>query len=196
MRLVVLVLALLAVPAAAARADALTWGGPPGTAPSLPLPKVTREVSYSHQTLILDGIAGALVVGAFFQDDPYASILLVSLGAQVYLLGPPIVHFANRQVGNGFKSAALRVGLPMLGAIAGGMLGPKDAVACDVGSSCPDPEESTVGLLVGLGFGALAAVIVDARYIARKRVVVSAPSFAPTVGYNRTGFTVGLGGSF
>lgn len=47
-----------------------------------------------------------------------------------------------------------------------------------------------------IDLGAIAAVLVDARYIARKHVVETAPSFAPTVGYNRNGFTLGLGGSF
>lgn len=200
MRLAVLALVLLAVPATA-RADDLSWGGPPGMAPYAPAPyappvQVTREVSYAHQTLIADGIAGALVIGGALQRDPYGAVVLAALGADVYLLGAPIVHFANRQFMGGLKSLGVRVGLPMLGAVVGNLVGPKDAVACDVGGSCPDPEDSTIGLVVGAGFGALAAIAIDARYFARKRVTTLAPSWAPTVGYSRAGLTVGVGGSF
>jgi hypothetical protein len=157
-------------------------------------PRATREVSYARQTLISDGIAAVLVTGAFLQDDPYSAIALVVGGANVYVFGAPIVHWANGQAANGFKSLGVRVGLPWLGAMAGNLLGPKDEVVCD-GTSCSNSNESSIGALVGVGLGAIAAVAVDARYFARKRVAVE-PSFAPTVNYSQSGFSVGLAGSF
>jgi hypothetical protein len=165
-------------------------------APYPPPVQVTREVSYAHQTLISDGLAGALIIAGALQKDPYGAVVLVAFGADVYALGAPIVHFANRQFGAGFKSLGVRLGLPLLGAMLGNQVGPKDAVKCGGDPSCSDSEDSTLGVLVGASVGVLAAVAIDARYFARKRVTSFAPAFAPTVGYSRAGLTVGLGGSF
>ncbi|HWO24023.1 MAG TPA: hypothetical protein VNO30_35015 [Kofleriaceae bacterium] len=42
-----------------------------------------------------------------------------------------------------------------------------------------------------------AAAAVDAHFFAHKRVVVeTSPTFAPTIGYSRSGFSLGVGGSF
>ena len=197
MRLATFVLGFLFLAASAARADGLTWeAGPPGATPTLSPPKVTREISYSHQTLASDGIAAVLVIAAFRQDNPYSGLALLMCGADVYALGAPIVHLANREVGNSLKSLGLRVGLPWLGAMAGGMVGPKDTVKCDGVSGCPGSQESAMGVAIGAGLGALAAVVIDARYVARKRVTEAAPSFAPTASYSPAGWSVGVGGSF
>ncbi len=201
MRLAILVvLALLAAPTAA-RAQAPAWGGPPGAEPYLPPPApplspVAREVSYARQTLISDGIAVALVATAFLQDDPYSAVLLGASGINVYALGAPIVHFANRQLGNGLKSFGARIAGPYLGAMLGNLLGPKDHIVCKVGGDCPEPNESTIGIAIGAGVGALAAMAFDARYLAHKRVVEWVPPVAPSVGYTRSGFTLGLTGAF
>ena len=157
-------------------------------------PKATREVSYARQTLISDGIAAVLVTGAFLQDDPFSAIAMVVGGANVYMFGAPIVHWANGQAANGFKSLGVRIGLPWLGAMAGNLLGPKDKTVCD-GTNCGNSNDSDLGAVIGAGLGALAAVVVDARYFAHKRVEV-APSFAPTANYSQSGFSVGLAGSF
>jgi len=163
-------------------------------------PTVTREVSYAHQTLAVDGIAAALITAGALQNNPYTALPLILVGAEVYGFGPPVVHFANGETGKGFLSFGLRLGLPMLGAMVGGRLGPKRMVLCDspagVGCSGSGSGDSPVGLVIGVSVGALAAAIIDASYLAHKRVVTLAPQFAPTVSYNQTGFSVGLGGSF
>jgi hypothetical protein len=219
MRLAMLVLSVLLAAPTAARADDPMWGGPPGTTPPggapaeavpyvpyapvpyAPVPyappaKVTREISYGHQTLISDGIAALLIASAFTRDDPYSGLMLVVAGADIYALGGPIVHFANRQVGNGFKSLGLRVGLPYLGAMAGNLIGPKDQLVCDGGDGCGSSKSSAIGIVVGAGLGAIAAVAIDARFLAKKRVTELAPSFAPTASYSPAGWSVGLAGSF
>lgn len=200
MRLAILVLVLLAAPAAA-RAEDLTWvDGPPGMASYPAPPTVTQDVSYAHQTLVVDGIAAALVTAGALQNNPYTALPLILVGAEVYGFGPPVVHFANGETGKGFLSFGLRFGLPMLGAMVGGRLGPKNAVLCDspsgVGCSGSDSGDSPVGVAVGLGAGALVAALLDASVLAHKRVVTLAPQFAPMVSYNQTGLSVGLGGSF
>jgi hypothetical protein len=172
------------------------YAQPPDVPDPFP-PKVTREVSYGRQTLISDGIAAVLITGAFLQDDPYSGLAMIVGGVNVYAFGAPIVHWANGQALNGFKSLGVRVGLPWLGMMAGGLIGPKDKVRCvSETGGCPDSDDSTIGLVIGAGLGAIAAAAVDARYFARKRVEVPAPSFAPTIGYDRSGFSVGLAGSF
>ncbi|HWO23753.1 MAG TPA: hypothetical protein VNO30_33660 [Kofleriaceae bacterium] len=168
----------------------------PPYAPAPFPPKVTREVSYGHQTLISDGIAAVLITGAFLQDNPYSGLAMIAGGVNVYAFGAPIVHWANGQGLGGFKSLGLRIGLPWLGMMAGNLIGPKNQVVCDSETGCPDSDESTIGLAIGAGLGAIAAAAIDARYIARKRVAVPAPSFAPAIGYDRSGFSVGLTGSF
>jgi hypothetical protein len=194
MRHAILVLVLLAAATATARADEPMWSGPPGAAPYPAPPTPTREVSYGHQTLIADGVAIALVTAGFLQDNPYSGLALVGVGANVYALGAPIVHFSNREVGNGFKSLGVRFGLPMLGMLIGEQLGSQVAIACKVGEDCPDP--GSTGLAIGAGLGALVAVAIDARFLARKRVTEAPPQIAPTIGYDRSGFTLGVVGSF
>jgi hypothetical protein len=192
MRLAVLVLVLLAAPAAA-RAD--DDPSPPRVAPYVPPEPPTREVSYARKTLIVDGVGGALLIGGFLAGDPILGLGLAAVGANVYAFGAPIVHFANRRYVGGFKSLGLRLSLPMLGLI-GSKIGPKDTLKCAGGASCPDSEDSTIGLVVGFGVGVLAAAVIDARFLARKRVIDVAPAVAPTVGYSRAGLTFGVGGSF
>ncbi len=197
---VALVALVLLASAATARADAPPpmWSVAPGMAEPYapPPPPVTREVSYARQTLIADGIAAALMTAAVFQSEEDTAALLLFAGLDTYALGAPIVHFANREIGNGLKSFALRMGLPVLGALAGARIGPKDAFDCDVAASCAGAGVSLLGIAVGVGAGMITAAAIDSRYLARKRVVVEAPRFSPTIGHARGGLTLGLGGSF
>jgi hypothetical protein len=195
MRLVILVLVVLAAPAVA-RADEMTWNNPPGMAAYPAPPTITRDISYAHQTLISDGIAAVMITAGFLKRDPDGGLALFLVGLDVYGLGAPIVHLGNGQIGNGFKSLGVRLALPMLGAMLGGQVGPKDQLRCADGSGCSSDRQSSVGLAIGLGAGALAAVVIDAHYFAHKQVVELAPQFAPTVSYNRTGLSVGFSGSF
>lgn len=195
MRLAIVVLVLLAAPAVT-RADEMTWNSPPGMAAYPAPPTVTRDISYAHQTLISDGIAAVLITAGFLKGDPDGGFALFLVGADVYGLGAPIVHLGNGQIGSGFKSLGVRLALPMLGGILGGQLGPKDRALCDSNGSCSNNNQSPLGLAIGLGAGALAAVVIDAHYLAHKQVTELAPQFAPAVSYNRTGLSVGFSGSF
>ncbi len=205
-RLALLVLAVFAPPVVA-HADAPTEYGPPRMAspssapssasPAAPLPPpppaITREVSYAYQTLLSDGAAAALLAAGLLRDDDDFGINLYSAGLAVYALGAPTVHFAHGQLGNGLRSLGVRVGLPLLGMLAGSLLGP-DRDACDDSSSCAG---SSTGAAIGLGLGALAAAALDAGLLARERVVeLPPPLLAPTLGYHRSGVTLGIAGSF
>ncbi len=88
----------------------------------------------------------------------------------------------------------VRLGLPLLGMLAGSQLGPRSTV-CDDSSSCAS-DGSSIGVGIGAGLGALAAAALDAGLLARKRIIEAAPPLAPTIGYHHSGFTVGLAGSF
>lgn len=203
MRLALLVLAFLARPVVA-HADAPTDYGPPRMAspsslpppplPPPPPPPITREVSYAYQTLLSDGAAAALLAAGLLRDDADFGVNLYSTGLAIYALGAPTVHFAHGQLGNGFRSLGVRVGLPLLGMLAGGLVGPKRD-SCDDSSSC---NRSSLGTGIGLGLGALAAAALDAGLLARARVVDRPPPplLAPTVSYHRSGFTLGITGSF
>jgi hypothetical protein len=196
---VLVVLALFAAPVAA-RADApAPSGSPPGAALHLPSPSlvpVPREVSYALETLAADGLAAALVGGALLLDGPFAGAFLGGPGIVTYALGAPVVHFAKGHHATSVVSLGMRIGAPYLGAMLGNLIGPKDRIICDIGEDCPEPKDSTLGRAVGIGVGALAAIVFDARYLARKRVLRWVPPVAPTASYTRTGFTLGLTGAF
>jgi hypothetical protein len=169
----------------------------PPSPPQQQPPTVTHEVSYAHQTLSCDGIAAALIIAGSLQGDDgwVAKIVLRLSGGLVYAFGAPIVHLGNDQAGKGARSVGVRLGLPLLGMLAGDLLGPKDEVQCVVGEPCPESSGSSLGLAIGWGVGALAASALDVIFFAHKRVTEPAPRVAPTIGYSRSGVTVGLGGS-
>jgi hypothetical protein len=198
MRLAALVvLGLLAGPTAA-RADAPAWGGgPPGAAPHPPLPApvlVKREVSYALGTLSADSLAAALVGGALLLNDPFGGAFLGGPGIMIYALGGPVVHFGQRRYVTSLLSFGVRIAAPYVGAKVGNLTGSKDRVLC--GEDCSGSRGSTLGSVIGVGVGALAAIVLDARFLARKPVHHWAAPVAPAVGYNRTGFTLGLTGAF
>jgi hypothetical protein len=208
MRLAILVLVLLAGPATA-RADDVIWTGAPVApgapgmmAPSYynpPPPTAVHEVSYAYQTLISDGIATVLITSAFLRggggEDWLWRLMAFTGGVGIYAGGAPLVHFVNGEIHNGLKSFGLRVGLPTIGMMAGNLIGPRVRVQCKVGQDCPNSDESPVGIAVGAVAGAVAASLLDARLLAKKRVTEFV-QLTPMIGYGRSGFNVGLGGSF
>jgi hypothetical protein len=196
MRLAVIVLLAL-IPATA---SAQYWSGPPGEAPIAPLsaPAPTQvEVNYGKQTLVADGVAVALVLGAAMQDHSDSTGQLLGLGLVTYVTGAPIVHLVNGQTKEAGQSVALRLGLPLLAGLVGNEIGPKDKIYCDSfnGSSCPQPNSSAEGAALGALAGVVAAMVIDARYIATKKVTI-APQITPSFGYANGMVRVGVGGSF
>jgi hypothetical protein len=151
---------------------------------------------YGWQTLILDGAAlatwGAAGTGG-------GSGVLAVAGLGVYLLGPPIVHFAHGHVGKGFGDILMRVGLPLgLGAL-GYAAGSDD---CRGGDFCLPTSALYAGLGVLIGYGG--AVAIDAALLAREDVgpeplrTGKRPLFewAPDIRTAKDRATLGVRGSF
>lgn len=112
---------------------------------------------YGWQILLTAGGAHALIWGTFLVhpsvgDQPVFPIFM--LGISGVALGGPIVHWAHGNVGKGFGSLGLNVGLPLV-------LGGAGLVA-GMGSL----EGAFRGLLVGAVFGTITASIVDVAVLA------------------------------
>lgn len=194
MRIAASVFALLGI-VGATHAEAAPPSGPPGLAPPIepaPAPPA-REVSYALHTLIFDGAAVALIAAGLSEGNNGLYAFLLGVGSYAY--GPPIVHLGH---GRGFAalgSLGLRFALPMAGAMIGSRVGPADDEHdCSPTGDCED--RSLVGMAVGAIIGGVAASVIDARYLARERVVARAQHWAPTAAATPNGFSVGLGGSF
>lgn len=141
---------------------------PAAAAPEAPPPPVRRpsrmvDVSYSSQTLLLDGVAVAMFVpGVTAKIDP-----LPGLGLLTYLLGPPIVHFTHGNVGKGFADAAIRTVAPFVFAMPGLM-----AAAALTSNASPRAQSDALdaGGYTGLALGCAFAMVVDALVLAKERV--------------------------
>jgi hypothetical protein len=161
-----------------------------------------RTSWYGWQTLISDGAALALLVGAGGSKNNSGALLAAS--GLTYTFGGPIVHWAHGNGGRGAVSLGLRVGAP----IGLGLLGFAVGSALDSGRS-----ENYGGIVFGaLGFviGIPTAIAIDAAVIAREPVEdepevqakVQPPpqraafTVAPDVKTTRTGAQLGLRGTF
>jgi hypothetical protein len=114
---------------------------PPFVQSPPPPPVATRW--YGYQIMLSDALSVALL----FTGAPGAWGGLAS-----YAAAPPIIHVVNGQYGLAVASPLLRLALPVAGAFIGAKM-----------ESCT-PNEFLCGLggaVVGLGVGALAAMIVD-----------------------------------
>jgi hypothetical protein len=170
--------------------DGLVWD-------TAPTPKMRW---YGWQTLLADAasctiaIAGGVVSGAdSSRGSRTAGDVVSGVGGAGYFLGAPIVHAAHGQWGSAAESFVLRLGLPLGGALAGGLLG---LAAC--GSSSGEVPCPAVVAGVGAVAGAIAAPFVDAFAVAYEPVprVSHEAAVAPTVSIVRGGGSVGLVGQF
>lgn len=141
---------------------------PPATAPDAPPPPVRRpsrmvDVSYSSQTLLLDGVAVAMFVpGVVAKIDP-----LPGLGLLTYLLGPPIVHLTHGNVGKGFADVGIRTVAPFVFAMPGLIA----AAALTSNASAEARSDALdAGGYTGLALGCAFAMVVDAFVLAKERV--------------------------
>lgn len=179
-------------PATATATDA----GPP------PPPAPTEAYWYGGQTLAVDGISAAAVLGAVVLPP------LAIAGAGGLVLGAPIVHLVNDRPGAAVVSLALRTALP----IGAGVIGYNLAGSCNRNAATESGSflgpcflhgwnEAAIGGLVGMGV----AIATDATLLARgtrpvtppadsvaPRVTSLAPSFDPKT---RT-TSVGVAGTF
>lgn len=117
---------------------------------------------YGWQTLILDGSAVALSsigIGLATQrNSAGAGAALLIAGGLTQLLGPPIVHWAHRNVGRGFASLAFRTVLPAVGLLLGA------AAGSDHSSS-----DQVVAMFAGAALGDALAITLDLAWLARER---------------------------
>ncbi len=193
MKPTVLCLLVAATLVAGARtAGAQAPGQTPWLAPAAPAPvyeSITTTERYGYQIALADGAAIA------------AGLATENGGAMIglYLAGGPIIHFSHGQVGRGFLSLGLRVGLPYLGAIVGAAVGESNCQGVDDEWFCGVGE-----LLLGGALGAVAASVIDWTVLAKKTTTMERESLFqvgsvranPNLGVTRGGVSLGLSGSF
>ncbi len=145
-------------------------------------PVITVE-HYGYQIAIADALAVA------------ATPITGGAAGSLYFLGGPIIHFAHGQVGMGFLSLGLRIGLPVLGFAAA------SSAVGGCGSNGGLCESKAVLLTASLG--AAAAMVLDWTLLARKTVITQPGLFQvgnvranPNLGVTRGGVSLGLSGSF
>jgi hypothetical protein len=122
---------------------------------------------YGWQILAVDGGSLALILaGAGSQSTQF----ITDLGLLGYVAGGPTVHWAHGNVGKGFGSLGLRLGLPLGGlllgvAMAGG--------SCGTGNSC---DNAILDIVLGFGIGFIAAPIIDVAALAYDDAPPKTPS--------------------
>jgi hypothetical protein len=170
-----------------------------------------RTSWYGYQTLIADGASLALVtVGGTFAPSPGARSAFGFAGVGSYLLAPFVIHAAHGQAGRGAGSFALRALAPVGGALVG------LAVSAMYLSVTDDPDNGLatairagtiagLGMYIGAGVGAVAAVTVDSAVLAREaerkepiQAVRSKPmTVRPVIGMTGNGgASAGIAGTF
>ncbi|HEY0465821.1 MAG TPA: hypothetical protein VGC79_16525, partial [Polyangiaceae bacterium] len=142
------------------------------TVPPAPRARETpRERNwYGWQTLTSDAASVGLLLGGvqasggygFYDNDTRLSAnVMVTMGPAGYLAGAPTLHFIQKRPLSAIGSQGLRATLPVLGGAAGLGL-----------AHCPPPAGQDYGncgigeLVLGVGAGALAAIILDATLLA------------------------------
>jgi hypothetical protein len=164
-------------------------------APTLEASASTKRYWYGWQTLLVFGTSGVLMATA-----PAAAPVTVPLSLGGFVLGGPVVHWANGNVSKGFISLGVNLGGTLLGGLTAG-------VACS--ELCKDSREGLAALgatVVGAGVGLLIANILDVAvfsYGQRKPVYHDAaarrrPSITwlPTFDARQGRASVGLVGTF
>jgi hypothetical protein len=154
-----------------------------------PAAPVVFRRSYGWQIVVADVSSVALTIaGGVGESDEVAG-----LGVAGYFLAAPVVHFAHRNVWQGFASLGLRVGGPLVGAAIG------NAVA-DCGESSGEHWCGIVPITVGVFAGILGAMIVDAAVFAREDVprprTTAGFSWSPGLRLDRHGAGLAVGGQF
>lgn len=152
---------------------------------------------YGWQTLLVDGASLVLSVGAASTRSGATAGTLGLASLAGYLFGGPLVHVGNGRALTGLGSLGLRTGLPVGGAIAGGLAG--------YGSCGKSSGDFGSGLCVvafgflGAGVGLIAAVITDAAWLARKTVETRQQQgvrWLPDLSLTPTGGSAGVRGAF
>ncbi len=152
------VASLLLASAASARADEPTA---PSASSFARGPRPADREWYGWQVLLVDGasvVGTPLVAVAASSAGATSAAVLVGLGG--YFFGGPMVHAVHGRPGVALGSLALRVGLPVVGGIAGAMF-----------DKCGNTRELCLPAHAALGIvaGALGAIALDAGLLAYEK---------------------------
>lgn len=148
-------------------APAYSYGYPSSYRYSVPPPaessNETGRYWYGWQTLTSLGVSSTFMVVSFAGPSSAAFTMPLALGGAV--LGGPIVHWANGNVGKGFISLGMNVGAGVAGTLIGAGL-------CRAACRNLGGWEPLVGGVIGAGVGVVVSNIVDASVLAygRRRV--------------------------
>lgn len=153
---------------------------------------------YGLEILLADGLALGVAGASIKLEQP--GFALAGLGT--YLIAPPIVHAIHGRPGRAAASLGLRIGAPAVGMVTG------ITMACAFGGCSSGGDFGAYGAIaggaLGLGAGAIAAMVVDAVVLAREPDVKvrvprgwdGKPRIAPSVSALPGGGAVGVGGAF
>lgn len=185
--------ALLAPPASAPLAPAMA--PPPAfAAPGMVPPASTTFYveppleSYRWQVVSADVVG--LVIALAHQESS------LQLAGLTYLLGAPLVHSLHGEVGRAGTSLALRVGLPLAGALAGLALTQRSSRRCtDDDFDCGGDEVQLVAAGLGIGLGVAAAMFIDTAVISRPKRNYAA-TWAPQLAVTPQHVSLGVLGRF
>lgn len=132
--------------------ESLESGTPPLPAPERAALAAPRTHWYGWQTLVADGASVSLLF------SPFTAIV----GLSGFVVASPVIHFAHGQVGSGVGSAALRLAMPVGGALMG----------LEVASKLTSPNSPNalgdviMGGLAGAFLGIIGASAIDASLLA------------------------------
>jgi hypothetical protein len=174
---VVVVTMALALVGQRAQADATAEEEPPA-----------HVASYHGEVLVVDGVAVGLLGAGMGMEwttgGGGGGAFFGVVSGSLYLVGAPLTHMTRQRYGRAALSAAIRVGLPLLGVVVADLL-PR--------------EPGTIGAhYFVMGVGALVACALDALVLAkgdppppeRQR------SWTPVATPASSGFTLGVTGRF
>jgi hypothetical protein len=134
-------------------------------------PTLDDPTWYGWQTLLADGAAAALVAGGLASGRS----VVTAAGVASFALTPGVIHGVHGHPGKAAGDIAVRIGSPIVCAVvlglAGALLGRTTAPshygpADDVSPSGAETG-LTLGGLIGLGVGVVAASAIDAGMLAR-----------------------------
>jgi hypothetical protein len=190
------------VPMAAPILDARMGAATAGTMPAYryyspyaayppPSEELVYEPSYRWQLALVD--IGSVVL-LFSGSDAG-----VTGGLAAYTFLAPTIHLAHDEGWRAAGSLGLRLGMPVLGALAGIMIGAAQKPSgCDDGFDCDSEDAVFVGLALGALAGMAVAMVIDDVIIAKPRLTHKHTSLvvAPRVNVTPQQTTFGLAGSF
>lgn len=172
---------------------------PAVTAPAPPAPEMTEREWYGWQNMLLDLAAVGIFVGGWAADDGN----IVGAGYMGYILGGPIIHWAHGNVGKGFASFGVRVGIPLGGFLVGGLFGYGFGGGSDGNGKFKSFGSDSNGPVVGATIGGALAVILTSAldagvmaYTKPKPRETASFTWMPKLDLRPGHTAVGVGGTF